>query len=47
MICITPGSRMEAMFSELATLRCKSSTIDPSEVAAICGNYGIIFMPPP
>jgi hypothetical protein len=34
------------MFAELAVLTAKSSTIDPSEVAAICGQYGITFMPP-
>jgi hypothetical protein len=46
LIFISPGSGIEAMFAGLAELTRQSTEIDPAKVAAVCGNYGIEFMPP-
>ena len=45
LVFITPGTGIEAMFTGLAKLTRYSATVDPAEVATLCGRYGITFAP--
>jgi quercetin dioxygenase-like cupin family protein len=46
LIFISPGTGIEEMFAGLAELTRNSSTIDPASVTAMCGDYGVTFVPP-
>jgi quercetin dioxygenase-like cupin family protein len=40
LVLVTPGTGTSAMFAELAAL---GRSMDPQQVAAICGRYGVTF----
>lgn len=46
LVFITPGTGIGAMFADLAELtRRQRDGIDPAQVAAVCGRYGVTFAP--
>jgi quercetin dioxygenase-like cupin family protein len=45
LIFITPGTGIEAMFAGLAELTHNSNPVDRANVTALCGEYGIDFVP--
>jgi quercetin dioxygenase-like cupin family protein len=47
LVLVTPGSGTGAMFAELAGLgRRMGERMDPAEVVAVCGRYGVTFAAP-
>lgn len=44
LVFVTPGTGIGAMFADLAEMtRQQGDGIDPAQVAAVCGRYGITF----
>ncbi|MBL6457651.1 cupin domain-containing protein [Belnapia sp. T6] len=47
LVLVTPGTGTGAMFAELAELgRRMGDRMDPAEVVAVCGRYGVTFTRP-
>lgn len=45
LVIVSPGTGVGAMFADLAELtRQQRDGIDPANVAAVCGRYGIAFV---